>query len=258
MIDQSQLSNLTKKYQTNSTVILREYVQLLFLETLYSIKGSKDFIFKGGTAVHLIYGAPRFSEDLDFTVTCTQETATTILDKLFIKMKEIGDYSFKPKDTITGLRYLMTIHVPVVSFTIFMNLDFSFREATLSLGKSILQTEFPITTNSLIHHMDQDEIVSEKIRAILTRDKGRDIYDLWYLLGRGGKIHKDWVTAQFSYYEDKKLDLSSLENKISSFPAKNFVEDLRPFVPESHRDQLADRYKIIQSELIKKINKSLA
>ena len=75
MIDQSQLSDLVKKYQTNSTVILREYVQLLLLETLYGIKGSENFIFKGGTAVHLVFDAPRFSEDLDFTVSSSEKQA---------------------------------------------------------------------------------------------------------------------------------------------------------------------------------------
>jgi len=249
MLDQSQLSDLTKKYQPNDTVILREYVQLLFLETLYSIKGSENFIFKGGTAVHLIYGAPRFSEDLDFTVIDNESVATTFLQKLFAKLALIGDFAFKKRDSISGLRYLMTIHSPLVSFTLFMNLDFSFRELTLSHDKSILHTDFPFTSNSLIHHMSKEEIISEKIRAILTRDKGRDIYDLWYLLSSGSAINQDWVKNKFAYYGDKNLTIADLPGKIAAFPIKQFIEDLKPFVSLSHRDQLSDRFAIIQSEL---------
>ena len=253
MLDQSQLTELTKKYQTNSTVVLREYIQLLFLETLYSIKGSENFIFKGGTAVHLIYGAPRFSEDLDFTVICSESMADTLLQKLFLKLSTIGDFTFKKRDSISGLRYLMTMRLTLVTFTVFMNLDFSFRELTLSHEKNILHTDFPITTNSLVHHMSKDEIVSEKIWAILTRDKGRDIYDLWYLLRNGAVINPTWVKEKFAYYGDKNLSLADIPSRVTHFPVKKFIEDLKPFVNLSQRDQLAERFNIIQSEITLKL-----
>ena len=256
MIDQSQLSDLVKKYQTNSTVILREYVQLLLLETLYGIKGSENFIFKGGTAVHLVFDAPRFSEDLDFTVSSSEKQAELVIQKLFTQMQKIGDYTFKKKDTITGLRYQMIIHFSIITFTIYMNLDFSFREATLTHDKSILNTQFPVTTNSVIHHMGKDEIVAEKVRAILTRNKGRDIYDLWYLLSKEATINQDWVKQKFAYYKDKGLKLSDLVGRIQSFPVKDFIEDLRPFVPFSDRDQLAERFALIQSALIQSLTRS--
>lgn len=253
MIDQSQLSSLVKKYQTNATVILREYVQLIFLETLYTLRGSENFTFKGGTAVHLIYGAPRFSEDLDFTVSLSQDEAKLIIKKLFVKMAKAGDYIFKPKKTITGLRYMMEIHMPVVAFTIYMNLDFSFREFNLTHDKAIIETPFPVTTNSIIHHMGKDEIVSEKVRAILTRHKGRDIYDLWYLLSKEAQLNEDWIKQKFAYYGDKDLKLSDLVGRIKDFPVNDFIEDLRPFVSIAERDQLEGRYPIMQDYLISRI-----
>lgn len=253
MIDQSQLSDLVKKYQTNSTVILREYVQLLFLETLYTVRGSENFIFKGGTAVHLVYKAPRFSEDLDFTVSISQDEAKLIIQKLFIKMAKMGEYNFNPKKTITGLRYMMTIHMSIISFTIYMNLDFSFREINLTHEKSIIETQFPVTTNSIVHNMGKDEIVAEKVRAILTRRKGRDIYDLWYLLSKEAQLNKDWIKQKFAYYGDKDLQLSDLVGRINDFPVKDFVEDLRPFVSLSERDQLATRYPIMQEYITSRV-----
>ena len=33
--------------------------------------------------------------------------------------------------------------------------------------------------------MGEKEIFAEKVRAIITRNKGRDVYDLWFLLERG-------------------------------------------------------------------------
>jgi len=68
MISKDQIHSLAEKNKINETVVFREYLQLFFLEELYSQNQSKNVFFKGGTALHLIYKSPRFSEDLDFTV----------------------------------------------------------------------------------------------------------------------------------------------------------------------------------------------
>jgi Nucleotidyl transferase AbiEii toxin, Type IV TA system len=43
-----------------------ELLQVLMLDTLYSLSGSYQAVFQGGTALRWIYGGSRFSEDLDF------------------------------------------------------------------------------------------------------------------------------------------------------------------------------------------------
>src|SRR3990167_7676647 len=48
--------------------IVREYAQHLFLAELYQLPGSEKLLFKGGTALRIVYGSPRFSEDLDFSL----------------------------------------------------------------------------------------------------------------------------------------------------------------------------------------------
>ena len=68
MITKEQIHFLAKKKKINEATVFREYLQLLFLSKLYTKKQSENIFFKGGTALHLIYKAPRFSEDLDFTV----------------------------------------------------------------------------------------------------------------------------------------------------------------------------------------------
>src|SRR3990167_5165991 len=46
--------------------ILREYLQVKFLAWLYSRPAAKKLSFVGGTALRIIHGIDRFSEDLDF------------------------------------------------------------------------------------------------------------------------------------------------------------------------------------------------
>jgi predicted nucleotidyltransferase component of viral defense system len=67
MITESVVRELAKKLQTSEGNILREYVQHLFLSALYQKPNSNHLYFKGGTALRILYGSPRFSEDLHFS-----------------------------------------------------------------------------------------------------------------------------------------------------------------------------------------------
>ena len=48
--------------------IVREYFQNVFLAKLYTLSEAEKMLFKGGTALRILYGSPRFSEDLDFSL----------------------------------------------------------------------------------------------------------------------------------------------------------------------------------------------
>jgi len=56
------------KNQIQPKYIYREYCQNIFLSFLYQQKKSKQLLFKGGTALRIVYNSPRYSEDLDFTI----------------------------------------------------------------------------------------------------------------------------------------------------------------------------------------------
>ena len=58
----------TQYHTTDYPNTVREYVQHLFLSAFYKREAATDFLFKGGTALRIVYGSPRFSEDLDFSL----------------------------------------------------------------------------------------------------------------------------------------------------------------------------------------------
>ena len=69
MLSKEVFKNLARKYQTSEFPnIIREYFQHIFLSELYKLPGAEKMLFKGGTALRIIYGSPRFSEDLDFSL----------------------------------------------------------------------------------------------------------------------------------------------------------------------------------------------
>ncbi|MEW6408487.1 MAG: nucleotidyl transferase AbiEii/AbiGii toxin family protein, partial [Patescibacteria group bacterium] len=67
------MMNLIEKYLNKvqpdlKQNILREFLQVLILKTLYGSKYNTALIFMGGTCLRICYDIPRFSEDLDFNL----------------------------------------------------------------------------------------------------------------------------------------------------------------------------------------------
>lgn len=49
--------------------------------------------------------------------------------------------------------------------------------------------------------MDERKIMAEKIRAMVTRKKARDVYDIWFLIKRGVKPDTGLVNRKLKIYE---------------------------------------------------------
>ena len=103
--------------------------------------------------------------------------------------------------------------------------------------------------------MSKNEILAEKIRALLTRKitKGRDIYDMWYLLNQDANIDDKLINKKLKYY-NLKLNKNNILKKIKNFTKKDFILDLRPFVPINERDKLGELFEYIKNYLDKKFN----
>jgi predicted nucleotidyltransferase component of viral defense system len=87
-------------------------------------------------------------------------------------------------------------------------------------------------------HLAAKEILAEKIRALIIRGKGRDVFDLWYLLSK--RIVIDWnlVNLKMSFY-DKKTDVKELTNIIKGISDKEIKKDLTKFLPLNQRTTVA-------------------
>ena len=249
MITSEQIRLLAAQNRINETVIFREYLQLAFLQKLYQKKPSQQIYFKGGTAIHLIFGAPRFSEDLDFTVGLPSGEFDDYIQSVFARMESEEGITWKEKKSLAGKQFLLTAPPGILPYSATVALDFSFREKVLAPAQSIIQSAYPILFTSFIHHLSQEEILAEKIRAITTRRKGRDLYDLWFLLSKGVIIKTDMVKKKLAYYKLTNVTNEDIRERIMSFPQKEFVLDLRPFVPQNERERLPDFFKYLQSQV---------
>lgn len=237
MLSKSQLNVLSKKYKVNESIILREYIQLLVLSKIYSFNGSEKMFFKGGTCIHLVYGGQRFSEDLDFTVNMSEHEFLKFIIKPFEELTKENGFVIKEKKSVSGKDFLLSYKNNLVSGDIFVKLDFSFREKVLDPKNNILNTNFPVTFNNYIHCLSENEILSEKIRAILTRNKGRDYYDLWYMLSIGATIDEKMLNKKMKYYKTT-FSIEKLISKVDKLDKKEFIVDLKPFIKIGDREKL--------------------
>ncbi|HHD92127.1 MAG TPA: nucleotidyl transferase AbiEii/AbiGii toxin family protein [Candidatus Portnoybacteria bacterium] len=253
MITKEQIEFLAKKEKIAESVIFREYLQLLFLQELYSQELSRKIFFKGGTALKLIYHSLRFSEDLDFTVEMDNKIFLNFIKKVFNKLTSRELVSFKEKKSIAGKSFLLTAEPSILTYKTFIKLDFSFREKVIEPQKSIIETDFPVIFTSYVYHLSKEEIFAEKIRALMTRSKERDLYDLWYLLTQGVSFKEKLVKEKLKYYHLVDIDKSKIIKKIESFSKKNFILDLRPFVSIDQRNKLGDFFEYLKDYLEKKL-----
>jgi len=82
--------------------------------------------------------------------------------------------------------------------------------------------------------MDEEEILAEKVRAIMTRNKPRDVFDLGFILKRGAKFQLEFINKKLEYYKEQfemKRFIDKLKEKenIWEKEMRNYVKDVPEF-----------------------------
>lgn len=253
MLDKETAQELSKELRIDLFTVYREYIQLIFLKHFYSQKNTEKIFFKGGTALRFLYGSFRFSEYLDFTSIATKIELENLINSTLPNLKkELGAIDFSEKKSIKdSFSSKIIYNLSDFKFPLTIRLDFSLREKPVLPDSKYIETTFPISPSPIIPCLDIKEMLAEKIRALIIRGQGRDIFDLWFLLTK--KITLDWglVNKKMDLYRmgvDKKRLLSSIQ----SMSDKEIKMDLARFLPLTHR-KLVDN---IKESTIKKIEES--
>lgn len=235
MLTQEKIQELSRRLQTSERNITREYVQHLFLSSLYKTKKADKLLFKGGTALRVIFQSPRFSEDLDFTgndIRTTGEIDTLFLSALTeLEMAGLDVRVQEAKKTSGG--YLGIVRYELFDVTEGMKFEVSLRKNSKASAEvtSIVSDFTPPYT---LVHVSAPDLVSGKIEALLSRRKPRDYYDLYFMLRHPGLnriVEKKRFHAVLKCLADEKIDfkkeLSILLPVSHHALLKNFKDNLR-------------------------------
>lgn len=214
--------DLSKKYRININNIVREYWEMFILNGLCADNLGANLIFKGGTALRLIYNSPRFSEDLDFsllkqiTFANFKKTIKNIASSQEeLSLKEL----YSKKNTFFAL---IKFKQEYLSQTLSIKVEISKRK--LLLKKDIdftLATASSPTTNlkPLIKVFTLKRLLKEKLNTLLSRKKGKDLFDVWFI----SQLLKRQVN-----FPKIKLEEKDIKQELNRLLPENY----KPIIPQ--------------------------
>jgi len=204
MITIDELKDYKKKLNFNLGQTEKNYLHVAILFAISKLFPEK-LMFKGGTALMLCYGLDRFSEDLDFNVVDNHLNIDDTLNKIkafLIDYNIIIDYKIEEnKFQDTCVYFYGPLYKNTNNTRCKNTIDFSRRNDYLSNGNvsriNHIYNEFPVF---YINTLDIKEILAEKVRAIMTRKKARDVYDLYFLILKKTEIDLDIINKKLALY----------------------------------------------------------
>lgn len=173
---------------------LREYLQHVLLRQLFERNLLERLVFHGGTALRVVHGLARFSEDLDFHLVEPDPgfDPAVHLEELKKDLEHSGyAVSLWPRlennvrSCMFGFERLLfecglSAHENQ-KLNIKLEIDIN-PPAGFGLEKRLINLYFPL----VVEHHDRPSFMAGKLHAVLQRRfaKGRDFYDLMFYLGR--------------------------------------------------------------------------
>lgn len=204
MIEKKELQELAKLNGLRPWQQEKHYMQAAIL----GILAEQPLVFKGGTYLWFFHGLPRFSEDLEFTekekpVEALPETVSKSLELFGIRntVKKIAGSETTLSFRISAKGPLNT--APIDECRVYVEIS---RREELSKRAQPIKLDFPAYNlpTKRIQGMDLEEVAAEKVRAIMTRDMARDVFDLQYLIEKKSvALNEGIVNKKLGFYDAK-------------------------------------------------------
>ncbi|MFH0947910.1 MAG: nucleotidyl transferase AbiEii/AbiGii toxin family protein [Elusimicrobiota bacterium] len=240
---------------------VREYLQILVLKILFDHQVFEKVAFVGGTALRIIYGLRRFSEDLDFSLINKKDYS--FRDVVYVLEKGLNRYGLKVE--------LVVKESNVVNACMLKFVDLLNELKISSIKGQKLSIKIEVDTNSpdgwktlltpisksfifAVRQFDLPSLYATKLHACFYRKytKGRDFYDLvWYL---GKKIEPNFVLLNnaIKQTENKHLKIDSdnfrkfLGKRIEKIDFDYVRKDVERFLEDKSELKLLEKNIILQ------------
>lgn len=226
MISKKELTEIAKKTGLPLYQQEKDYLLKLFLFNYF--KRFDDAILKGGTCIKYLFGANRFSEDLDFNITSPERFKKQV--RIVLKQIElIGIKNHIKKEETFENAYTVEISFQGPLFvkgkfsSNKFRIDAGYRSGTIRKPEwKMISSEYAETTsNFLIKSMNEEEMLAEKFLAVFERKKGRDLFDAWFLIKKGVKLDKKLIEKKM-----KKLNKNIEINLSKIVSEKEYERDI--------------------------------
>ena len=181
---------------------MREYLQANILRALQEQGFFRATAFVGGTALRFLYGLPRFSEDLDFSLIAPANyefvSLVTKVKEEFARAGYNVEAKYNDRKTVVNAFFKFKDLMFEAELSPLKSQNFSVKLEIDTKPPSGGATEirmvnkfFPVTFLSF----DLPSLFAGKIHALLTRPytRGRDYFDLSWYLSRDKKLEPNFT-----------------------------------------------------------------
>lgn len=237
--------------------VLREYLQILILNAIYKHKFGNKMYFMGGTALRFVHKLPRFSEDLDFN-------AAGLSSKEFDKLLDIiRAYLINEGFSINVKRKdVYDVYSARIGFESVMK-DFGLvdkRGEDVVIKVETNNPEWKIkgvpTALSFfgflftVMIMDKGSFLAEKSHAFIRRCRGRDVYDVLFMLRLKFPLDKEMFMAKKIKDSPKNALLNKFRN-CGEAECRRLAKQVRPFLFKENETDLIEKAPFYGAELLK-------
>lgn len=237
MLDFEQIKKqYSPQFQGFQRAILREYLQYKILQAVFESKQASRLSFLGGTALRIIHGNTRFSEDIDLDNFGLSWQAFGDMIQKVRRFLELEGFDVEIREVARGayhcyLRFPQLLYEQGVSVhldeKILIQVDtaaqgYDYQPQLVVLNKFDIFTQIRVTPLEVL--------LSQKIFTAINRKraKGRDFYDITFLFSK--------TKPDFSFLEQKMAIHSPAElrdvllEKIAGYDFEALAKDVAPFL----------------------------
>jgi hypothetical protein len=215
-----------------------EKLEIEVLELLNSIKLLDHLYFGGGTMLRLCHNLNRYSTDLDFWLDSESDSKSIykLCKKLLSTTYQLTDSANK-KNTL-----LFEFKSPVVNRSLKVEIRKS--QSNFKWERKIAFSKFT-NTQVLVKALTLNQMMVNKLEALLARKIIRDAFDIQFLLMRGIKLLPD------------KNKLKKALSIVNDFKEQDFKVTLGSILDEPDRKfYIQDKFRYLKEELTYQINLS--
>lgn len=216
--------------------ILREYLQVIILSSIYKHDLGKSMFFTGGTALRFFYNLPRFSEDLDFdTPGLNFEGFRDILEAV---EKGLYKEGFSPRLSTEKRKSLFIAELNFVDLMRIYKIT-DRRGLDLIIKVEVYKPSWKLESESNVLSLygynfssillSKSNMLSEKLAALINRRRGRDIYDILFMLKKKFPFDEDALLANNIKGPPKGLIIDHFK-KLPKKELKSLANQVKPFL----------------------------
>ena len=216
--------------------ILREYLQYKVLQAIFDSHHASKLAFLGGTALRIVHGNSRFSEDIDldnFGLSWTEFESVIqkverflTLEGFDVEIRNVAKGAYRCYLKFPALLYEQGLS-PLPEEKILIQVDtiaqgYRYQPEIVLLNKFDVFTEVRVTPLNIL--------LSQKIYTAVNRrkPKGRDFYDITFLSGRT-KPDLEFLNQKLGVDTAERLR-EKISARIAAYDFKDLAVDVAPFL----------------------------